>query len=149
MELTAVMAIIIIVALVSWGAINPLKRKTQVDNACNEALSWVNKTRNYSLAGKMVNGVVPTAFQIVFTLNSSNIKITDNAVPANTLESFDLPSGVVVTSATATSYTFPAPQANTLNPAMTPSGSIYFNFPGGGSETEKALNALPYRAACQ
>lgn len=72
-ELIMVIAIIGILAAVSWESLGGAKQTSHYDNACQITAAMINKTRNYALTGKMVGSNVPGQFRI--NLSGTNINI--------------------------------------------------------------------------
>ena len=48
-ELLIIMAILSILAAVSYTTLNKMRTQSQIENACNAVAAMINKTRNYDL----------------------------------------------------------------------------------------------------
>jgi prepilin-type N-terminal cleavage/methylation domain-containing protein len=89
-EVVTVIAIIGIIAAVSWEMLGGVRESTNATNACEQVAAMINKTRNYALSGKMVGTVVPISFTV--DISSSVVKIKRNS--STTMETFAIPNGV-------------------------------------------------------
>lgn len=137
-ELIIVIAIVAIISAVSWSVLGGAKKSAAVNDACNQVATMINKTRNYALSGKQVNGVVPDSFRIktggpvvIYSVTSSG---------ETQMESFSLAGGI-----SCGSYIFT------------------YNVPDGVSGIEeeevfctdadidaiRTVNVTPYVATCQ
>jgi len=79
LELITVIAIIAIISAISWSTLGGAKKQSDVNNACEQVASMINKTRNYALSGKIA--------EAVFRLGYLTVTIDG-------VESFNIPGGV-------------------------------------------------------
>lgn len=97
-ELIVVLGATLIIFAVSWSILSNMRGEANNTSACNELASIINKTRNYALNGKSVDGEVPSAFSVHISGSNVDINPTD--------ESYTLSKGVSCGSATIT-YSVP------------------------------------------
>ena len=71
MEMIIVIAIIGLIASVSWRSLSEGKKRNEVGNVCKVVASMINKTRSYALTGKQVRSGSPSSF--IFRLNNEVI----------------------------------------------------------------------------
>ncbi len=129
-ELMAVIAIIGIVATISWTTLGGAKKTSDAANACEQVASMINKTRGYALSGKLPAGTDTSSISIT---GGNTVTITNPAEPA-----FIIPGGVVCDNG---SFSYRAPSAVGLFSAT----NIVCRVTGGTSRT---VEVLPLKAAC-
>lgn len=130
-EVIIVVAIVGIIASISWATLGGAKKSSEVNNACNQVAAMINKTRNYALSGKQPSD---NASAFVLTINDSTVSINSNPV-----ETFTLAGGVSCGSASF-SYNIPYGSPDIKNPNITCSVA------GGESRTVKVA---PFNAVCE
>lgn len=122
-EVLLVVAIIGIIASVSWVTLVGAKKNSDVLNSCEQVASMINKTRNYVLSGRVAISTV--------TINGNFVSIN------SPIENFTIPNGV---NCTAKAFTYKAPDAvDVLN-----TGEIICS--NGGNS--RKVTVTPYQAVC-
>jgi prepilin-type N-terminal cleavage/methylation domain-containing protein len=98
-ELLIVIAIIGIMAALSWTALNSSKNNVQLENACGDVVSAINKARNYALTGAVPSG---THFVSISSGDGSSYAISTEST------SYTLPGGVTFSSGWTCNFTVPS-----------------------------------------
>ena len=133
-EVMAVIAIIGILAIVSWSSLGSSKRNVQVDSACNQAAAMINKARGYALSGKVVSGKTPQNFSV--TLSGSDVIIkADGAL----METMKLAGGVQCSGA----YSFSLPTGTCSGCGSM--GNCWVS----GTAYQKKINVTKFSAKCE
>ncbi len=133
-ELIVVLAVVAIVTTISWSALSGMKNRANVNNACGQVSAMINKTRNYALSGKKVNGVVPASFTV--SVNGSDVTIAGGGT---TMETYTIPGGVNCVSSSSWSSTYNVPNA-----VGTSSASITCS----SNNVSRTVVVTPYLAVC-
>jgi prepilin-type N-terminal cleavage/methylation domain-containing protein len=136
-ELLVVLAAVGIITAMSWGALNGMKNRANVNSACEQVSVMINKTRNYAVSGKMVSGNLPTSFSITMVGTAARIDYLASGGGGGTLETFTFPGGVNC-GAWAATYALP-------NGVGTNTTSITCQSSG----VSKVVTVTPYQAVCK
>lgn len=129
LELLIVVSIVGILAAITWSSLSNTRKSAQLDSECNKLASFVNKTRGYALAGKVVGAAVPNPFQVACV----GATCTNNAsetfkflggitVNPNATARFSVPSGLSVGAATIVTK---SPSGSTKNIKIPAIGAAY------------------------
>jgi prepilin-type N-terminal cleavage/methylation domain-containing protein len=134
-EFLIAVAIISIISVVSWIRLSDSKSATFAKQACEEAASAINKTRNFALSGKCSGGGA-TFVRIRISGNGGVI----SGGNGNCDETFSLPRATTCSTGTFT-FGIPLGDGNT--------GSISCNITGGDASDARTVIVDNNKAYCQ
>src|SRR5665647_1353107 len=101
-ELMVVIGIIVIMSLVAWTTLGSSKKNVDVDSACSQMLSSINKARSYALSGKSdssklikISGATGANSYVMMGLTTANeTSILPKGITTSSFTcAFSLPSG--------------------------------------------------------
>jgi len=134
-EVIIVVAIIGIISALGFELLGNARRDNNYKIACEMAASQINKTKNYSLTGKTVDGATPNKFKI--TMSGSTIVISGLTGGTETpLETVSLPGGTSFSGAFVEEYVVPY---GGINNAM----DVTF------SDSSRYVDVSGFRALCR
>ena len=141
-ELLVVLAAVGIITAMSWGALNGMKNRANVNSACEQASVMINKTRNYAVSGKMVSGISPASFSIIISGPAATIAYVTGGGGGGAMETFTFPGGIScnTTGGGQWSSTYTLPDGVGTNTASITCQS---------SGVSRVVTVTPYQAICK